>query len=227
MASVSVDDVSPGSAGLEALMAGHCVNARGRELVSSVRAGEPVRAAAGRVGNVTGRYPSRKMGRTIQYESRTVEFAFVILCEIDDAVPEYFDQPCSLSLEYESKHGRRVVVSHTPDFLVLGTEFVGFVECKPVDELPKLAAQAPLRYVADGQGAWRCPPGEVAAERYGLAYRVWTPDGVSAALIDNARFLESEWGGSTRTFPPADLQRVLDRVRAKPGVPLEELVLRH
>ena len=153
---------------LDSLLAAHRVNGLGRELIGSVRTGDPARAVSGRAGNVTGRYPSRKMGRTIQYESRTVEFAFVILCEIDETVTEYFDQPCQLSLEYKSKSNRRVVVSHTPDFLVLGTEFVGFVECKPADKLPKLAGERPSRYVADGESAWRCPPGEAAAQRYGL-----------------------------------------------------------
>ena len=209
---------------LETLLAAHSVPPSGRELIRSVRAGTPVRAVSGRAGNVVGRYPSRKMGRIIQYESRTVEFAFVILCEIDTAVREYFDQPWSLPLEYSSKRGRRVRVGHTPDFLVVGVDFAGFVECKPADRLPKLAAEAPSRYVADGDAGWRCPPGEAAAARYGLGYRVWTPAGVSPALIDNARFLEAEWGSSSRAFPEDDVERVIERVRAKPGVLLEELV---
>ena len=113
------------------LLARHEVNDAGRELVRSVREGQPARAVEGRGGNVTGRYPSRKMGRTVQYESRTVELSFVILCETNATVVEYYDQPCFLSLEYPSKKGRRLLVNHTPDFLVLGTEFAGFIECKP------------------------------------------------------------------------------------------------
>ncbi len=224
MASAIVNDLSPASPALAALLADRGINALGRELVRSVRVGNPNRAVAGRAANSTGRYPSRKMGRTIQYESRTVEFAFVILCETDSGVCEYYDQPCFLSLRYTSKRGRPVVVSHTPDFLVLSAEFAGFVECKPEDALPKLATEAPSRYVSEGQGIWRCPPGEAAAEPYGLGYRVWTPAGVSAALIDNARFLEAEWGRSPRMFSTTDLERVVERVRAKPGALLEELV---
>ena len=224
MVSVSATEVSVASPGLDTLLAGHGVNDAGLDLVRSVRSGQPVRCGDGRVGNVTGRYPSRKMACTIQYESAHVEFAFVVLCETDPAVREYFDQPCLLSLEYVSKSGRPVVVNHTPDFLVLGAKFAGFVECKAPEALPKLVAKSPSRYVADGDGGWRCPPGEVAAERYGLGYRVWTPAGVSAAFIDNLRFLEAEWGSSTRVFPAADLERALERVRAKPGLSLEELV---
>ena len=217
-------DLPCGSADLDELLAGHSVTAAGHDLVRRVRSGQPVRSGDGRAGNVTGRYPSRKMGFTIQYESRTVEFAFVILCETNPAVREYFDQPCSLSLEYASKSRRSVVVAHTPDFLVLGVDFVGFVECKAADALPRLAAKSPSRYVAAGDHGWRCPPGEAAVERYGLGYRVWTPVGVSPTLIDNLRFLEAEWGRSNRRFPDVDLERAVERVRAKPGVSLEELV---
>ena len=38
------------------------------------------------------------------------------------------------------------------------------------------------------------------------------------------RFLEAEWGRSKRTFPEADLQRVVEYTAKKPGIQLEELV---
>ncbi|MCY4510948.1 MAG: hypothetical protein OXG35_28900, partial [Acidobacteria bacterium] len=194
------------------------------ELVQSVREGPPARAVGSRGANITGRYPSQKMARTIQYESRTVEFAHVILCETDPEVREYFDQPCQLPLEYKSATGRPVRTTHTPDFLVLGTEYAGFVECKAVDSLAKLAEKQPHRYVDAGDGGWQCPPGEDAAARYGLGYRVWTPAGVSPALIDTARFLEQEWGRSDEVFSDDDVERVLAPVRDEPGVRLEDLV---
>ena len=209
---------------IERLLVDHGVNERGVDLVRSVRDGAPARAVDGKGGNVCGRYPSRKMAVTIQYESRTVEFPFVISCETDDAVLGYYDQPCALSLNYVSASGRRVVVSHTPDFLVLGTDFVGFVECKPVGRLAELGKEMPGRYVDAGDGDWGCPPGEAATALYGLGYRVWTPEGVTGPLVENARYLEAEWGGSGRTFPDADVERVRERVETKQGIVLEELV---
>ena len=122
---------------LRALLSNHGVTDLGRDLVSKVRAGPPARAVEGAGGNVTGRYPSRKMSRTIQYESRTVEFAVVISCEIDSAITEYYDQPARLSLRYPGTDGRDVVVGHVPDFLVLGDAFAGFVECKDESRLAK------------------------------------------------------------------------------------------
>ena len=128
---------------LSELLTRHGVNALGVELVHTIRSGSPVRAVAGSGGNVTGRYPSSKMGCTIAYESRTVELAFVIECETAPDVHEYFDQPDRLSLDYPSAGGRRVVTSHVPDFFVVSESFVGFVECKMAEALPKLVERKP------------------------------------------------------------------------------------
>ena len=222
----------------DALLGEHGVNDRGRELINRVRSGPPARAVAGGAGNVCGRYPSRKMGRTIQYESRTVEFAYLMCCETDPAVAVYYDQPVELPLRYVLKNGRFHRVNHIPDFLVVGDEFAGFIECKRLDALPGLAERAPSRYqrVEDDRSSahvwssstagWRCPPGEEAAALYGLGYRIWTPAGVTPQFVDNARLLQSKWGGSDRTFPAGDVDRVTGAVAEKLGVTLEELVER-
>ena len=221
-------DLSPSlplsPADLEALLRAHGVNDRGVPFVHRIRSGPPARSVAGGGGNVTGRYPSRKMRRTIQYESRTVELSFVLVCETDPDMHEYYDQPVPLSLSYPSAKGRRVVVSPIPDFLVLSGSFVGFVECKPAEKLPELAQRFPSRYVRSEDGAFVCPPGEEAAARYGLGYKVWSPPAGSAALTDNARFLEAEWGHSTRAFPDDDVERLRAAVRASPAITLGALV---
>src|SRR2546422_11585900 len=43
-------------------------------LIASIRSSPPVRRVSGRAGNITGRYPSPKMGVSIQFESERVEF---------------------------------------------------------------------------------------------------------------------------------------------------------
>ena len=222
---MQINELSEFPSRVRALLSNHGVTDLGRDLVFKVRAGPPARAVEGAGGNVTGRYPSKKMQRTIQYESRTVEFAFVISCETDPDVIEYFDQPARLSLRYSGANGRDVVVGHVPDFLVLGESYAGFIECKDERQMAKLAEQYPTRYVADPDLGWRCPPGEDAAKPYGLGYRIWTPRDVPPALTDNARFLEAEWGGgSSRSFPDAVAGRIAEYVRGHPAVSLEELV---
>ena len=47
----------------------------GREVVHQIRSSDPARRVGGGRRNVSGRYPSKKMGITIQFESHRVELA--------------------------------------------------------------------------------------------------------------------------------------------------------
>ena len=66
--------------------------------VTEVRSRNPTRRVGGGRKNVSGRYPSRKMGVTIQFESHRVELPFVYELERDATVLEYYDQPPSIPL---------------------------------------------------------------------------------------------------------------------------------
>ncbi|MGL4881180.1 MAG: hypothetical protein ACRC8K_08955, partial [Waterburya sp.] len=50
-------------------------------VVADIRAALPARRVRSRLGNVSGRYPSQKMGLTIQFESHTVELAGIYQME--------------------------------------------------------------------------------------------------------------------------------------------------
>ena len=71
-----------------------------RATIASARSRNPTRRVGGGRQNVSGRYPSRKMGVTIQFESHRVELPFVYEMEHDPAVLEYYDQPRSIPLAY-------------------------------------------------------------------------------------------------------------------------------
>src|SRR5216684_2373955 len=71
-------------------------------MIAGIRSSEPVRNRQSRVGNWTGRYASDKMGRTIQFESRTEEFPAIVSYEHDDEVREYYDQPSKIEMRYMS-----------------------------------------------------------------------------------------------------------------------------
>lgn len=88
-------------------------------VIADIRAAPPARRVGSGSGNVSGRYPSGKMGLTIQFESHTVELAGIYQMEYDSDVLEYYDQPPSIKLNYKSKNERNVGVWHTPDFFVL------------------------------------------------------------------------------------------------------------
>src|SRR5439155_9447949 len=121
--------------------------------------------------NVSGRYPSRKMGATIQFESHRVELAAIYEMEYDAAVLEYWDQPLSIKLDYRSPAGRPMGVLHTPDFFVMRQSSAGWEEWKTEESLDKLAKHNPNRYCLDSSGKWRCPPGEKRASELGVYYR--------------------------------------------------------
>jgi len=62
------------------------------DLIARIRFSPPARRVQGRAGNVSGIYPSRKVGVTIQFESHTVELGAIYLMEHDPKALEYSDQ---------------------------------------------------------------------------------------------------------------------------------------
>ena len=64
-----------------------------REMIAAIRMSRPARRVTSRAKNVSGAYPSRKMGVTIQFESHTVELWAIYLMEHDPDVLEFYDQP--------------------------------------------------------------------------------------------------------------------------------------
>src|SRR5271166_3193518 len=130
----------------------------GREVVHQIRSSDPARRVGGGRRNVSGRYPSKKMGITIQFESHRVELARIYELEHDPDVLEYWDQPPSFKLEYKSARGKRVVVFHTPDYFVIRTDGAGWEECKTEEELARWVQKSPNRYCG-GDQTWWCLPG--------------------------------------------------------------------
>jgi hypothetical protein len=67
-------------------------NAETCDLLTRIRNSPPARRVRGRAGNVSGFFPSRKMGVAIQFES-SIELGAIYLMEQDESVLEYYDQP--------------------------------------------------------------------------------------------------------------------------------------
>src|SRR4030095_6287259 len=143
---------------------------QGRSTISHIRSTARARGVGGGNSTVAGRYPSRKMGVSIQFESHRVELAGIYEMEHDVDVLEFYDQAVQIKLKYEGAAGKRLGVLHTPDFFVVRTTSVGWEEWKTEDELLQLARRSPNRYLSDEGGQWRCPPGEAYAEDLGFYY---------------------------------------------------------
>jgi len=200
------------------------LSAEAQDIVATIRTSPPSRAVTGRAGNVCVRYPSRKMGVTIQAESHRVELAAIYLMEHDPDVLEYYDQPPPLTLTYRSPTDRQVTVHHTPDFFIIHTDGIVWEEWKPAETMPALAARMPNRYVQQADGTWHCPPGEQAVASCGGSYRVRTTAEIDWTVQRNLRFLE-DYVRSDCPAVAADLAATLaEQVATQAGTTLATLL---
>lgn len=194
-----------------------------RAIIHQIRTSQPVRSVQSFKGNVLGRYPSRKMGVIIQFESHKNELAFIYEYEHDSNVLEYFDQPSTIKLDYEAANGRCLGVLHTPDFFVLRSHSAGWEECKTEAELIKLEAKNPNRCYKDTDGIWRCPPGEAYAATFGLYYRIRCSSEINWTFQRNIGFLEDYLRSDSQNVAAKIHELLLERATAKPGISLREL----
>ncbi len=193
-----------------------------RSVIARVRTSDPARRVGGGKRNVAGRYPSRKMYVTIQFESHRVELAAVYELEHDGDVLEYYDQPPTFKLDYRGATGRHLGVLHTADFFVIRQKTAGWEECKTHEELVQLAQRNENRYQSVDGGGWRCPPGEAHALPLGLYYRVRSSGDINWVFQRNIQFLEDYLRGEV-TVASMAREAVIARVGACPGLSLREL----
>jgi putative transposase len=194
-----------------------------KTLVASIRSSPPVRRVKSRAGNITGRFPSPKMGVSIQFESAHVEFWAIYAMERDPDVLEYYDQPCRIPLTYQAKSGKRTTQWHTPDFFVLRRESAGFEEWKPAQALDPLASSQPARYQIAGTGHWCCPPGENYAAQFGLTYRLRSSAELHPLEIQNLKFLQDFWAHEVPAHPEQE-SLALAHIQAHPGTAVSDLL---
>ena len=194
-----------------------------RTTIMGIRSSAPARRVGGGRNNVSGRYPSRKMGVTIQFESHRVELAAVHEMEHDPDVLEYYDQPPSILLEYEARNGRRLAVAHTPDYFMICRNGAGWQECKTEEELGKLAQQSPNRYCRREE-QWCCPPGEHYAGGLGLSYRVRSSSETSWVYQRNLQFLEDYFRFDSCSADKEACQTILTLLRVQQPMTLSDLL---
>lgn len=195
-----------------------------RSVIEQIRSSSPSRRVRNLAGNVTVRYPSRKMGFIIQAESHRNELAGIYEKEHDRNVLEYYDQPPRIKLVYRAKSGRQVGVLHTPDFFVIRSHSVGWEEWKMEQELQQLSHKMPARYVRGEDGNWRCPPGEQYAEQFGFCYQIKSSADIDWIFQRNILFLEDYLRDDCSAVSEEAVSEVLALVTRKPGLTLAELL---
>ena len=192
-----------------------------QELLSFIRSSPPSRTPGAHRGNMPVWYPSKKMQCIIKAESTKVEFPFLLQAEHDQDILEVWDQPPSIPLEYLDKHGCLRRPLHTADYFVFREESAGWIECKPTQELSRLAEKQPNRYVQEKPGVWRCPPGETYATTYRLTYQVWASDQINWVKQDNFLYLEDYYQDLEQLVIPDEiLERLQKLVDEHAGIPL-------
>lgn len=199
------------------------LSAEACQVIAAIRSRPPSRLVRSGAGNVPCRFPSTKMGQTIQAESHTVELAFVHAMEQDRTVLEYWDQPGRIRLVYRSKTGRRVVTGHTPDYFEVRIDAAGWVECKPEERLHHLAQETPHRYRRDATGRWTCPPGEAYAAQFGLSYRVFSSADINWIAQRNWAFLADYFRADCPPIEQPTRAAILAVVESDPGATLARL----
>lgn len=197
---------------------------KAENLIRQIRLSEPARRVRSGRGNVSGRYPSRKMRVTIQFESHRNELAAIYEMEHSSAVLEYWDQPPPIKLEYKTPAGRAVGVLHTPEFFVLRADSSGWEEWKLEEDLRRLAESQPHRYCRSNDGKWSCPPGEEYAHQFGLYYRLRSSAEIDWVFQRNLLFLEDYLHTDFFKIGPEVEQSVRQAVAVQPGIILQELL---
>ena len=196
-----------------------------RALINQIRNSDPSRRVRSMAGNVSGFYPSRKMKRTIQFESHRNELAAILEMEHDPDVREFYDQPNSIQLHYRTEKGKAISVLHTPDYFVIRQASAGWIECKTEEQLLKLVENQPNRFQYDEiDKLWRCPPGEGYAARFGLDYLVKSSAGIDWIYQRNVLFLEDFLRAETLEISAEMIDYLRSRVAASPGTPLANLL---
>lgn len=191
--------------------------------IISIRNSEPARRVRSNGKNVTGSYPSKKMGVTIQFESHKLELCSIYEKEFDEKVLEYYDQPPSFTINY-MMNGKKRGHRYTADFFVISSEFIGWEEWKYEKDMESLSEKHPERYTRDENGNWRCPPAEQHASQFGLAFRVRTSTEINWTFQRNLRFLEDYLHQKNPYVSSEVKELVLGLVADKPALTLDNLL---
>ncbi|RDS84138.1 TnsA endonuclease N-terminal domain-containing protein [Dyella psychrodurans] len=160
----------------------------GAVYIRNVRCSPPARRVASNgCRNTVWRYASYKMRCTISAES-TLEKAFLSLCEYDDDVLEYWEQPTTVSLVYPNNIGRTQRVAYTPDVLVLKESGPQIVQIKPYDSCKDLVEQRAHRW-AYKNGGFQDTVADEYFSRLGLLHIVITDRDISQVKAANVQLL--------------------------------------
>lgn len=165
------------------------VTDQGKGYIRLTRKSEPSRLVGTQAKtNVCTWFVSKKMGHTIQAESRTAELGFVLEFEYSDDVFEYWDQPPAISVIRTYSNGTRRRGSYIADFLVLDINGPRVVEVKTSREIEKKLESNPSDWKKTEQGIIYQPAKDAFSE-LGLNYHLYSTAELNPVRTANLNLL--------------------------------------
>ncbi len=166
---------------LDAYFRKHHLSPDAREYVRLARQAPSRVVGRNATASVTVDFVSRKLNSTIQAESHTGEYDYLLELEYSESVLEFWDQPPPVSVVRTYKNGTKRSGSYTPDFVVLSEQGAEVVEIKTQQALEELVQSNPSDWERSDSD-FICKPARDAFDAIGLAYRV-----VSTARLNSIR----------------------------------------
>jgi putative transposase len=150
----------------------------------------PVRCARNFGCNVIGLFPSIKIGKSVEFESGTIERFIVFLLEICRHVVRFKEQPLTLQVPRENKMGVKVPQRYTPDFLAeLDSGKFVFLEGKSEGKLQRHVDRGGTYYFQGSDGRWHDPAAEEVCRNLGAEHMILTESDFCPTLMRNLHFL--------------------------------------
>lgn len=166
---------------LEAYLAQHHLVGPTTDYIVRASAGLSRDIGTGGFPSVVTEYQSRKMGVTVNTESRTGEFAYAVYLDFDRTVEAFYEQPPSIDCHRRTRSGYTRLENYTPDFLVLGCSGPYVVQVKTEKELQSRVGRR-SDWTLDADGRYHDLAAERAFAALGLPHLV-----VSTASLDRQR----------------------------------------
>lgn len=176
-------------AALEGLLHRLGLKPPGLAYVRRVRTTPPSRRVRGGRRSLAGRFPSRKMGRTIQFESLSAEMVLAVRFENDPTIYEYWDQPEPIKITYTDNEGHKRGFWYTPDFLSIGEFEIALWQAKLESELFTLREEKPRFYVLTPDGTWQMPRADESCKVLGFPHKVFSSTQANNNLVNNLTLL--------------------------------------
>lgn len=191
----------------------------------NIRFSQPARSVGEGNRSPSGKYPSKKMGLYMQWESGKVEKPAVLMLENDDDVLEYYDQPNQIKLTFISNSGKKGGTLYTPDFFVIRKNGAAWEEWKNEDDLNKITKKQSWKFTLDEEGTWSCPPGESFADQWGLDFKVCTTKLINWNIHRNCEFLDDYLRNKDILEIGTNVvAEIKQKVFQKPGITLKTLI---